>query len=219
MFDRCLSIHRGRKNDHRHLQYQFPCRCACGKVGLEILWMLISCDCDDHSWQRYRGTPFFSSHAIMRIFQRSGPGEEISATSWHEQFSQVAVSSTRRRECSALCCNFLSCARTKQSDRGEKLKSSNHKKSKKTAWGFSKMGSETLSQNRIYRCAPLRVTQCGLFFAIHRVVNVVIAPNAMIGEWRNCFESVPRANVQWWSQCMDGQSGSDGGGGGVWLEG
>ena len=30
--------------------------------------------------------------------------------------------------------------------------------SEKTAWGFSKMGSENLSQNRIYRCAPLRVT-------------------------------------------------------------
>ena len=27
-----------------------------------------------------------------------------------------------------------------------------------------------------------------VFFAIHRVVNVVIAPNAMIGEWHNCFE-------------------------------
>ena len=26
------------------------------------------------------------------------------------------------------------------------------------AWGFSKMESENLSQNRIYRCAPLRVT-------------------------------------------------------------
>ena len=25
-------------------------------------------------------------------------------------------------------------------------------------WGFSKMGSEILSQNRIYRCSPLRVT-------------------------------------------------------------
>ena len=45
------------------------------------------------------------------------------------------------------------------------------------------------------------------FFAIHRVVNVVIAPNAMIGECRNCFESVPGANVQWWSQGMDGWSG------------
>ena len=33
-----------------------------------------------------------------------------------------------------------------------------------SAWGFSKMGSEKLSQNRVYRCAPLRVTQCGLFF-------------------------------------------------------
>ena len=44
------------------------------------------------------------------------------------------------------------------------------------------MGSENLSQNRIYRCAPLGVTECGLFCN-------VIAPNAMIGEWRNCFES------------------------------
>ena len=38
-------------------------------------------------------------------------------------------------------------------------------------------------------------------------MNVVIAPNALIGEWLNCFESVPGANVQWWSQCMDGRSG------------
>ena len=35
--------------------------------------------------------------------------------------------------------------------------------SKKGAWGFSRMGSENLSQNRIYRCSPLRVTKCGLF--------------------------------------------------------
>ena len=38
-------------------------------------------------------------------------------------------------------------------------------------------------------------------------MNVGTAPNAMIGEWRNCSESVPGANVQWLSQCMDGQSG------------
>ena len=45
------------------------------------------------------------------------------------------------------------------------------------------------------------------FLAIHRVVNVVIASNAVIGEWRSCFESAPGANVSWWSQCMDGRSG------------
>ena len=80
---------------------------------------------------------------------------------------------------------------------------------------FRKTGSENLSQNRIYRCAPLRVTY---FFSNHRVV---ITPNAMIGEWRNCFESAPGANVSWWSQCIDGREwvGGDGGGGGVWLEG
>ena len=33
------------------------------------------------------------------------------------------------------------------------------------------------------------------FFDIHRVVNVVIAPNAIMGEQRNCFESAPGANV------------------------
>ena len=33
------------------------------------------------------------------------------------------------------------------------------------------------------------------FFANHRVVNVVIAPNAMIDEQRTCFESAPRSNV------------------------
>ena len=27
------------------------------------------------------------------------------------------------------------------------------------------------------------------FIVLYRVVNVVIASNAMIGEWRNCFES------------------------------
>ena len=51
------------------------------------------------------------------------------------------------------------------------------------------------------------------FFAIHRVVNVVMVPNAMIGEYRNCFESAPGANVSWWSQCMDGWRGRNGGGG------
>ena len=45
-----------------------------------------------------------------------------------------------------------------------------------------------------------------VFFAFHRVVNVVIAPNAMVGEWRNCFERAPGANVSW-SQCLDGRSG------------
>ena len=47
-----------------------------------------------------------------------------------------------------------------------------------------------LSQNHIYPCAPLRA-----------------APNAMMDEWRNYFESAPRANVSWWSQCVDGRSG------------
>ena len=35
--------------------------------------------------------------------------------------------------------------------------------SRKPKWGFSKMGSEKLSQNRIYRCSLLRVTKCGPF--------------------------------------------------------
>ena len=47
----------------------------------------------------------------------------------------------------------------------------------------NQMGSEILSQNRICRCC------------IHRVVNVVIVPNAMISEWRNCFESAHRSSV------------------------
>ena len=47
---------------------------------------------------------------------------------------------------------------------------------------LAKWGSENLSQNRIYRCSPLRVMDCGLFFATHRVVNVVMVPNAMIDE-------------------------------------
>ena len=56
----------------------------------------------------------------------------------------------------------------------------------------------------VHRCASHNVV---FFLAIHRVVNVVIASNAMIGEWRSCFESAPGANVSWWSQCMDGRSG------------
>ena len=66
------------------------------------------------------------------------------------------------------------------------------------------MVSEILSQNHIYPCAPLR----GMYFFLQvRVVNVVIAPNAMLGELRKYFESAPRAKVSWWSQCMDGWSG------------
>ena len=67
---------------------------------------------------------------------------------------------------------------------------------------LSRPRPENLSQNRIYRCSSHN-----FFFAIYRVVNVVNAPNAIIGEWRNCFESVPGANVRWWSQYMDGRSG------------
>ena len=45
-----------------------------------------------------------------------------------------------------------------------KMKREIEMRSKKGAWGFRKMGSENLSRNRIYRCSPLRVTDCGLFF-------------------------------------------------------
>ena len=66
--------------------------------------------------------------------------------------------------------------------------------SEESAWCSSKMGSG------ITFVLPH-------FFAIHRVVNVVIAPNAMMDAKRNHFESAPRANVSWWSPCMDGRSG------------
>ena len=49
----------------------------------------------------------------------------------------------------------------------------------------------------MYPCARNAVSV--FFFAIHRVVNVVIAPNAMMGEKRNFFASAPGANVSWWS--------------------
>ena len=52
------------------------------------------------------------------------------------------------------------------------------------------------------------------FFAIHRVVNVVIAPNAMIGEWRNCFECAPGATFRGGLKVLTaGVGGGDGGGG------
>ena len=67
-----------------------------------------------------------------------------------------------------------------------------------------------------HRCASHNV----VFFAVHRVVNVVMAPKVMMGEQRNYFESVPGASVQWWV-LMRGRLewvGCDGGGGGVWLQ-
>ena len=61
--------------------------------------------------------------------------------------------------------------------------------SRKRSWGFIKMVSEKLSQNRTYRRAPLRVTKCAFCFAMCRVLNVVITPNTSIVHVGPTFDS------------------------------
>ena len=88
----------------------------------------------------------------------------------------------------------------------------NSGKSRARAWGFSKMGSENLSQNRISRCALLRVTECVF---LHFIVLWML----WLLQTRWLMNGAPRANVSWWSQCMDGRSGWEWWWWCVWLEG
>ena len=63
--------------------------------------------------------------------------------------------------------------------------------------GFKQNGvrrTESKSNSSLFTAAR-HIMWSFFFFASHRVVNVVIAPNAMIGEQRTCFESAPRSNV------------------------